>query len=463
MTTETTTLGRAGRLQARTRPVTGEVDLLAVAGEDGHLWVRGDQGFAGRGVALRIPVPPGDPAEAAAAVQAALGAIEVTGASDTDAGSDAGHDSSADGRPDRVPGSGPVALGALPFDPRQAGELVVPELLVARLADGTAWVTTIRPASDDGFYSSSGSGSDARNGGPATRPGTDGPVQAGDLVAPGPSAPGPTRFAVTSARPPENWCAAVVAARDELRAGAARKVVLAREVVIDTDRPLSRRAVLGQLRRAYPAAMLFASDGFVGASPELLVERVGDQVRSHPMAGTAPRSGDPTLDAQLAARLVESTKDQVEHRYTIDMVHDTLLPWCSYLDEEATPSIVAMANVQHLATLVEGRLSSPAASVIELMRALHPTPAVNGAPRDVALGLIERYEHVDRGRYGGPVGWVDAAGNGAWTVGIRSAEIDGTRARLFAGVGVVADSDPEAELAETRAKLEALLNAILRP
>jgi isochorismate synthase len=221
--------------------------------------------------------------------------------------------------------------------------------------------------------------------------------------------------------------------------------------------------VSAQLRAVYPSCMLFAVDGFVGASPELLVSRLGDVVRSHPMAGTAPRSSDPSTDARLAANLLASSKDRIEHRYTIDMVHDTLLPWCSFLDEEAEPSIVAMANVQHLATLVEGRLSSPPASVIELMRALHPTPAVNGTPRDVALALIATHEGVDRGRYAGPVGWVDADGNGEWAVGIRSAELDGTRARVFAGVGVVADSDPDAELAETRAKFQALLGAIIRP
>jgi menaquinone-specific isochorismate synthase len=181
------------------------------------------------------------------------------------------------------------------------------------------------------------------------------------------------------------------------------------------------------------------------------------------MAGTAPRSGDPATDAELAASLVSSTKDQREHRLTIDMVHDTLLPWCSYLDEEAEPSIVALANVQHLATSVEGQLSNPPASVIELMVALHPTPAVGGAPRAAALELIERHERIDRGRFGGPVGWVDAEGNGAWSVGIRSAQIEGNRARLLAGVGVLPDSDPVAELAETRAKLQALLGAIVRP
>ena len=255
----------------------------------------------------------------------------------------------------------------------------------------------------------------------------------------------------------------MASARDDLRAGAAKKVVLAREVIVTTDLPLRRAEVLRALRRSYPSLMLFGVDGFIGASPELLVARIGDLVRSHPMAGTAPRSADPSTDARLAANLLASAKDQVEHRYTIDMVHDTLLPWCSYLDEEAEPSIVAMANVQHLATLVEGRLSSPPASALELMRALHPTPAVNGSPRGAALELIERYEGIDRGRYAGPVGWVDARGNGEWAVGIRSAEIDGTEARVFAGVGVVADSDPALELAETRAKFQAVLNAILRP
>src|SRR5262249_19668392 len=161
--------------------------------------------------------------------------------------------------------------------------------------------------------------------------------------------------------------------------------------------------------------------GFVGATPELLVSRLGDIVRSHPMAGTVARSADPTTDTRLAAGLLASAKDREEHRITIDMVHDTLLPYCSYLDEEAEPSVVAMANGQPLATMVEGRLSAPAASVIELMTALHPTPAVCGSPRPAALAMIGRLEGFDRSRYAGPVGWVDAAGNGEWAVGIRSA------------------------------------------
>jgi menaquinone-specific isochorismate synthase len=255
----------------------------------------------------------------------------------------------------------------------------------------------------------------------------------------------------------------VAEATRRLRDGDAQKVVLARAVEVQTDRPLRAGAVLAHLRRAYPASHLFSIDGFIGATPELLVARAGDRLRAHPMAGTAPRSGDPTTDARLAASLLASDNTRDEHRHTIDMVHDTLLPWCSYLDEEAEPSVVAMANVQHLATRLEGRLSSPAASVLELVGALHPTPAVGGSPREVALALIAELEQLDRGRYAGPVGWVDAAGNGTWAVGIRSAELRGTTARVFAGVGVVADSDPPSELAETRAKMQALLSALVRP
>jgi anthranilate/para-aminobenzoate synthase component I len=195
----------------------------------------------------------------------------------------------------------------------------------------------------------------------------------------------------------------------------------------------------------------------------MLVSRHGEIVAAHPMAGTAPRSGDSETDTRLAAQLLASTNTRAEHRITIDMVHDTLLPWCSYLDEEAEPSIVAMANVQHLATRLEGRLSTPTASVLELVAALHPTPAVGGTPRDLALAVIEELEPISRGRYAGPVGWVDTAGNGVWAVGIRSAEISGHTARIFAGVGVVADSDPATELAETRAKLQSMLGAVIRP
>jgi len=192
------------------------------------------------------------------------------------------------------------------------------------------------------------------------------------------------------------------------------------------------------------------------------VSRVGVVVRAHPMAGTTPRTGEPEADGRRAGELLGSAKNRVEHQITIDMVHDTLLPWCSYLDAEPEPSVVAAGPVQHLATLVEGRLSYPTPSALDLVAALHPTPAVGGWPRAEALAVQAQLEQADRGRYAGPVGWVDAAGNGAWGVGIRGVQLEGPGARLFSGVGVVADSDPDAELEETRAKAQAVLGTIIR-
>jgi isochorismate synthase len=423
------------RLVARTRPLDADPDLLAVAGDDGVVFVRERTGLAGVGVADRIALPRTGGAADADAVAEALGAIEVDDAVG-------------------LPGCGPVALGALPFDPTAPTELVVPAIVVGRAEDGTRWVTTVAAADS--------APTDAEVEAVVGR-GLSGPVGFARDAGLTPAEEGPASYGIRSERTPSEWCEAVAEATRRIRSGDARKVVLARAVDVTTDRPLRAGAVLGQLRRAYPANHLFSIEGFVGATPELLVARAGDRVRAHPMAGTAPRSGDATTDARLAAALLASSNTRDEHRHTIDMVHDTLLPWCSYLDEEAEPSIVAMANVQHLATRLEGRLSSPPASVLELVTALHPTPAVGGAPRDVALALIAELEQLDRGRYAGPVGWVDAVGNGTWAVGIRSAELTGSTARVFAGVGVVADSVPASELAETRAKMQALLGALIRP
>lgn len=424
-------------LRARTRPLDHRPDLLAVAGSEGLLWESGDVSLAGRGLARRIVTDRHDPARCAAKVAAALGEIHTD---DTVA----------------RPGTGPVALGAWPFAPDSPGELLVPAVVVGHDAEGGTWVTTVLDATaDDDAHDAAATATLAEAAASGTTASLAGFSTAEPLA--------PSQLTVTSARPPVAWCDAVASARDELRAGTADKVVLAREVTVTADEELPVVAILRRLRDAFPAALRFSVDGFVGASPELLVSRSGETVRCHPMAGTAPRSGDPTIDEELGAALAASSKNLTEHRHTIDLVHDTLLPYCSYLDEEAEPSIVRMANVSHLGTRVEGRLSSPPASVIELMAVLHPTPAVCGRPRDAALSLIERHEDLDRGRYAGPVGWVDADGNGAWAVGIRSAQIDGAQARVFAGVGVVADSDPLAELAETRAKLTALLGALIRP
>jgi menaquinone-specific isochorismate synthase len=407
-------------LVARTRRLDADVDLVAFAGRDGFVFEKGRSGLAGRGQALAIDWPAGDPAAAASAAAATLAAIEAD---------------------DEVvaPGTGAVAFGALPFVPGGAATLVVPEVVVGRAADGTRWITQLLP---DG----------ARDGGPCEVA----------LVGPRHAGPQPTHYTVTSQMSPEAWCDLVLRAT-KVMATAFDKVVLARQVDVTTDEPLDRQVVLERLRAAYPGCHLVGIGGFVAASPELLVSVTGDVVRSHPMAGTAPRGGDPATDQRLAASLLASAKDRQEHQVTIDMVHDTLLGWCSYVDYEAEPSVVAVANVQHLATLVEGRLSRPTPSVLELVAALHPTPAVAGWPRADAVRWIAEHEGIDRGRYAGTCGWVDAAGNGTWAVSVRCAEISGARARVFAGNGIVPDSDPPTELAETRAKLGALLSALVRP
>jgi isochorismate synthase len=405
-------------LLARTRRVDADVDLLRFAGRDGVLFERGRSGLAARGCAARVPWPGGDPAAAARSAAEALVGIEV----DDEV---------------RLPGCGPVAFGALPFTPGAPGELVVPTVVTGRADDGTRWITTIGDAAID-----------------AGRPDLEFELE--PLAA-------LQRFTVSAQRDPDDWCALVERATKAMAGGTLHKVVLARQIDIAADRPIDRLAVLERLRSAYPGCHIVSAAGFVAASPELLVSVAGDIVRSHPMAGTAPRGGDPTTDQRLAASLLASTKDRQEHQITIDMVHDTLLPWCSYLDYEAEPSVVAVANVQHLATLVEGRLSRPAPSVLELVAALHPTPAVAGWPRDEAVDWIAENEGFDRRRYAGTAGWVDSAGNGTWAVSVRCAEIDGLTARVWAGNGIVADSDPSTELAETRSKLQALLSAIVRP
>jgi menaquinone-specific isochorismate synthase len=275
----------------------------------------------------------------------------------------------------------------------------------------------------------------------------------------------PRQVTVRPVRSPEWWCELVARATKALRdadAGGLDKVVLAREVNVEADVAFDPTVLLRRLRASFPGCFLFHVDGFLGASPELLVGRVGDVVRAQPMAGTAPRGGDPAADSRLAAGLLSSATYRHEHQITIDMVFDTLIPWCSYLDYEPEPSVVGVANLQHLATLVEGRLSQPAPSVIELVRALHPTPAVNGWPREAAQQWIAEHEGFDRGRYAGAVGWVDARGNGTFAVSIRCADVDGTTARVVVGNGIVADSDPDTELAETQVKLQALLSALTR-
>jgi menaquinone-specific isochorismate synthase len=331
-----------------------------------------------------------------------------------------------------APGCGPVALGALPFDRDAPATLVVPARIVGTTTEGARWTTTIQGARGD-----------------APTPSDPAPLE-------------PERVTIESDQSTEAWCESVDAATKRIAAGDLTKVVLARRLIATGDVPWHAPTVARRLAEAHPHALAFLVDGFCGASPELLVSRIDDVVRAQPMAGTTPRTGDPDVDAKLAAELLASAKNREEHQITIDEVLEALLPWCSYVDAEPEPSVAAAGSVQHLASFVDGRLSHPTPSVLELVAALHPTPAVGGWPRAAALDLIAELEPEPRGRYAGPVGWVDASGNGAWAVGIRSVTLNDTTAELWAGVGVVADSDPQAELDETGAKFAATLDQLAR-
>ena len=343
-------------------------------------------------------------------------------------------------------GHGPHLFGVVPFLPREAARFVLPRTVVTKDAGGQCWVTVIGadPASltDQEFDEA-----------------VDEALRTARPVATSNS------YSVSPVTPVDAYLAAVGAARDAVLAGHLLKAVIARDISVTAREPIDIHAVLLRLRASFGSSYRFCVDGLIGASPELLVQVQGRTVRSHPLAGTAPRTGDPSADARLAAELVASTKNQVEHRVVIDMVHDTLLPWCSYLDWEPEPSIVTVANVQHLGTAIEGALSEPRPPVMTLVRALCPTPALGGSPSAGAIEFIETHEPMERGNYGGAVGIVDRHGDGTFAVTIRCAEFSPDRrtARLFAGGGIVAESDPLAELAETQAKFQAMLSAIVRP
>ena len=240
--------------------------------------------------------------------------------------------------------------------------------------------------------------------------------------------------------------------------------MLARTIEVTAGRELDPRLLAGRLRAVDPDAYTFATptdDGvLVGASPELLVSRRGHEVRSNPLAGSAPRSGDPEEDRANAEALIGSSKDREEHAIVVDAVAETLRPFCAELAWDPEPVLRETANVWHLSTRFRGSLRDPAPTALDLVSALHPTPAVAGEPREAALEVIAALEPFERGQYAGPVGWVDAEGDGEWAIALRCAELRGDRAVLYAGAGIVADSDPTRELDETERKFRAFLDAL---
>ena len=407
-------------LVARTEElgVIDDLDLINEAGADGFLHQSDAGGLAGRGVAATIDLPGGiaDPT-AAARVHDVLHSIET------------------------ADGSRPVAVGSFPFSPDGPATLVVPAVTVRTDAGGRVRVTTV----------ATGAG--------ATDSWRRQP-QAADHHA-------PDGFALHPEPPHRAFQALLDSALKAIADGELTKVVVARAVRVEANRPIDRAVVLRRLRALYPSCVTFAAGRFVGASPEMLVQRSGTSVRTHPLAGTVPRSGDPEHDRRLADGMLHSAKQRWEHSLTVDAAAAVIRPLCTDLDVPASPSVMSLRNVAHLGSDLRGTLTADESGVVpsalDLAGRLHPTPAVGGVPTEAALAFLRDNEALDRGPYAGAVGWVDREGDGEWTVGIRSALLDGSTALLFSGVGIVEGSDVDAELAETQFKLQALLSAIVRP
>ncbi|WP_265520538.1 isochorismate synthase [Oerskovia flava] len=449
MTAESTSATSAHPLVVRSTPVAdlpgGLTALLDVLPDTRPLaWVRRGDGIVGWGEALRFEAwGPGRFADAEAAWQDVLAHAVVR---------------------DEVglPGSGPVAFGSFAFDDtagtsgdaRACGTIVVPRVVVGRRG-GRTWVTTIDTA------------------GSLTRTPGAHVLRAADrepVTAPG------EVTTVDGALSATDWSAVVGEAVERIRDGALDKVVLARDVVATASAPIDPRWLLTRLASAYEACWTFSVDGMVGATPELLVRSEKGLVTSRVLAGTIRRSraGVSDDDALLrAAQLARSSKDLEEHEYAVASVAEALAPFCSSMNVPDAPFVLHLPNVMHLASDVTGVLAGHAAdggpvagsvpSSLALAAALHPSAAVCGTPTAAARELIREIEGMDRGRYAAPVGWLGADGDGEWGIALRSAELserDPRTVRLFAGCGIVAASDPAAELAESEAKLEPMRYAL---
>jgi menaquinone-specific isochorismate synthase len=332
----------------------------------------------------------------------------------------------------RMPGTGLVAFGSFGFDDEPGDSvLVVPSVVVGRRDDVT-WVTTISRA--------------AITTPPAVAPTTPA------------NPPGDVSFADGS-RTGSEWTTVVAEAVRRINEGRLEKVVLARDLVATAAEDIDVRWPLQRLAENYETCWTFHVDGLFGATPELLVRRERGLVTSRVLAGTIRRTGDDDRDLALAATLARSSKDLEEHEYAVRSVADALAPHCTSMNVPEAPFVLHLPNVMHLATDVAGVIDD-ATSSLGLAAALHPSAAVGGTPTSEALALIREIEGLDRGRYAGPVGWIDASGDGEWGIALRSAELRGNQVRLFAGCGIVADSDPEAELAESQAKLVPVRDAL---
>ncbi len=405
-------------LHARTVQIDDPGDLLArLAGASDVAWIRRGDGMVGLGVAARAEVD----------------SIEVGDRWWADLAGRIAHTSEL---PDAW-GVGPVAFGSFAFDPGHTAArsvLVVPSVVVGRRG-GRSWLTTVGV-------------SDA----PAALPPVAPPAPAPGRVD---LAPGPLDAAGYAAEV-ARLVAAINAPDGELA-----KVVLARAVRATAERPVLARWLAARLASDYPSCWTYHVEGLVGASPEMLIRAEGGLATSRVLAGTIRRS-DPSQDEALAEALSGSGKDLEEHELAVESVAEALRPFCSGMNVPDAPFVLQLPNVMHLASDVTGVMTR-AVSSLTLAGRLHPSAAVCGTPTDAALAAIAEHERLDRGRYAGPVGWIDTRGDGEWAIALRCGRIDPDDPRsitLFAGCGIVGRSRPTAEVAETEAKLAPMLDAL---
>lgn len=325
----------------------------------------------------------------------------------------------------------PFVVGALPFDGRHPATLVVPRSALVRRGDGSVWRVAIGSVATE----------------PAMEPAD-------------PSSSSPSPLHLTPIPRPASYVDAVATAVKRIIDGDLHKVVLARMLMARAEEPFDRRVILSRLRDREPDAYLFGVHGFVGASPELLVGRSGRLATSTAVAGTIPRGKDPDGDERAARTLLTSPKERGEHALVVEAVQSGLEQVCESVHAESEPDILRLRTVLHLVTEVRGTLKSPSTTALDLASLLHPTPSVCGTPRAVAMSVMRELEGIDRTLYAGLVGWADARGDGEWALALRCAEVQGRIALLFAGAGIVAGSDPEAELAETEAKFSSMLGTM---
>jgi menaquinone-specific isochorismate synthase len=328
-------------------------------------------------------------------------------------------------------GTGPVLFTSFSFDRNEESVLVIPKVVVGQKGS-QSWITWIGDMPQ--------------------------PVLA---EAPAQFSQGGFTFGGGSISS-DAWKERVAEAINRIEKSQVDKVVLARDLVATTSSDIDARPILKKLAAEYPSTWTFAVDGLVGATPELLLRLSKGMVTSRVLAGTIPKTGDDDKDLALAASLARSSKDLEEHEYAVRSVAEALEPFCSSTNVPESPFVLHLANVMHLATDVTGALSETKQRVdaFSLLKSLHPSAAVCGTPRNIAFDIIDEIEGMNRGRYAGPVGWIDASGDGELGIALRTGQISGKEIRIYAGCGIVAGSNPEKELEESAAKMIPMKSAL---